>query len=157
MRRVTVNKTDTTAALCSGSTGGEAVKKQQEPAQEVSAPHRPTKQSRAREAAPCCSHSRRPSDGTLHTRHCRHRSCSPRHGCRIGHPGRSFAPAAHHSPPRGLGSRSREGGPPVETVAPASPPIRPTKGLPAGAALGVCFPGQTQPNAMRAELSPHNH
>lgn len=38
---------------------------------------------------------------------------------------------------------------PVETAAPAAPPIRPTARLPAGAALGARIPGQAQPSCGR--------
>lgn len=39
VRRVTVNRTDTTSATCSGSRGLKPWRNQQEPAQKVSAPH----------------------------------------------------------------------------------------------------------------------
>lgn len=87
------------------------------------------------------------SDGTLHILHCRHRSCSPS-------PNRNRAPGQVLCSRRPSFTASRPGFPtqggrvPAETAVPASPPIRPTTGLPASPALGARFlPGLTLTSA----------
>lgn len=60
-------------------------------------------------------------------------------------PGHCLLPQARARAASGPGSPTQGRRIPVETVAPAAPPIRPAAGLPTGAAVGTRVPGQAQP------------